>query len=90
MYSNAASSLAPADSPSNTTDAPPGPPQILRLKEVIAPVGLSRSVIYDMRSAEKFPKPVKIGVRAVGWLANDIAAWIAQRADRSQISAPRL
>jgi prophage regulatory protein len=53
----------------------------------MALVGLSRSVIYDMRSAEKFPKPVKIGARAVGWLANEVAAWVAQRADRSRISA---
>jgi prophage regulatory protein len=49
-------------------------------------VGLSRSAIYDMRGAAKFPRPVKIGARAVDWLADDIAGWIAQRADRNQLS----
>jgi hypothetical protein len=35
-----------------------------------------------------FPKSVKIGVRAVGWMADDVLAWSAQRANRPP-PAPR-
>src|SRR6185437_16416991 len=72
----------------DATGAPPRPPQILRLKEVMAMVGLGRSVIYRMRAAGTFPKPVRLGARAVGWIADDVAAWIAQRADGDCASQP--
>ena len=36
----------------------------------------SRSALYKAISEGKFPKPYKIGDRAVAWLANDIDAWI--------------
>jgi hypothetical protein len=35
-----------------------------------------------MQREGKFPKPVKIGVRAVGWIAEDVLAWVARRANR--------
>jgi prophage regulatory protein len=56
--------------------------RILRLKEVMATIGLGRAHIYHMQREGKFPKPVKIGVRAVGWMAEDVFAWIARRANR--------
>jgi prophage regulatory protein len=58
------------------------PTRILRLKEVIATIGLGRAAIYQMQREGKFPKPVKIGVRAVGWIAEDVLAWMARRANR--------
>src|SRR6185437_8197909 len=72
----------------DATGAPPRPPQILRLKEVMAMVGLGRSAIYRMRAAGTFPKPVRLGARAVGWIADDVIAWIAQRADGNDVSQP--
>jgi len=54
----------------------------------MAIVGLGRSAIYNMRGAGTFPKPVKLGARAVGWIADDVAAWIAQRADGNSVSQP--
>ena len=38
--------------------------------------GLPRSTIYDRMSEGTFPKPVKIGPQAVGWLEDEIAAWV--------------
>ncbi len=55
--------------------------RILRRPEVEARTGLSRSTIYFMISEGKFPKPVKIGRRAVGWPESRISAWLAGRAD---------
>lgn len=41
--------------------------------------GLSRSSIYDMMARGDFPKPIRIGRRAVAWRESDIAAWLAER-----------
>ncbi len=42
-------------------------PRILRLRDVIARTGLSRSAIYSRIAADEFPQRVSLGARAVGW-----------------------
>lgn len=42
--------------------------------------GLSRSTIYSMMAEGMFPKPIKLGKRAVGWMESDISDWLSQRA----------
>jgi prophage regulatory protein len=42
-------------------------------------VGLRGSAIYKMQSEGRFPRRVKIGVRAVGWIEEEVQAWLAQR-----------
>lgn len=62
-------------------------PRILRLKQVLDRVGLSRSTIYDRmnpaspRYDSSFPKPMKIGSSAVGWLESSISKWIESKLD---------
>ncbi|MFA0945874.1 MULTISPECIES: helix-turn-helix transcriptional regulator [Pseudomonas syringae group] len=62
-------------------------PRILRLKQVLERVGLSRSTIYDRinpaspRYDSSFPKPIKIGRSAVGWLESSINKWIESLLD---------
>lgn len=53
--------------------------RILRLPDVIERTALSRSSIYDFAAKGLFPKPMKIGERAVGWLEADITSWIEQK-----------
>lgn len=53
--------------------------RILRLPAVMARIGLSRSSIYLRIKEGSFPKPISLGVRAVGWLESDISDWISQR-----------
>lgn len=55
------------------------PAAILRRRQVEAYVGLSRSTIYDAIKAGTFPKPVRLGARAVGWPAHEVAAINAAR-----------
>jgi prophage regulatory protein len=50
--------------------------KILRLKDVTAAVGLSRSSIYSRLAEGSFPRPVKLGARAVGWYQSDVQAWL--------------
>ncbi|NCP10878.1 MAG: AlpA family transcriptional regulator [Sphingomonadales bacterium] len=53
--------------------------QLLRRPEVERKTGMSRSAIYRDMSAGTFPKPKRIGKRAVAWPASSIEAWIAER-----------
>jgi prophage regulatory protein len=57
---------------------------ILRLPAVKARTGLSRSTIYLRVSEDRFPKPVSLGPRAVGWVESDIEDWIKDRIDQSR------
>ena len=52
---------------------------ILRRKQVEKRTGLSRSTIYLRIQEGTFPRPINLGVRAVGWLENEIEAWLAER-----------
>lgn len=53
--------------------------QIIKRPEVQTVAGLSRSSLYRLIAAGKFPKPVKLSSRAVGWRADEIAIWIEER-----------
>jgi prophage regulatory protein len=50
-------------------------PEILRRKDIEKRFGLSRSTIYAMMADGRFPKPVKLGHRAVGWRSEDLLTW---------------
>ncbi|GGC79516.1 AlpA family transcriptional regulator [Vreelandella lutescens] len=61
------------------------PMTLLRLKQVIAITGLSRSSIYSMLDENSssydpdFPKQVKIGKKSVAWVENEVDQWIGKR-----------
>ena len=52
---------------------------ILRRPEVQNRTGLSRSTIYAMMATGTFPKPIPLGLRAVGWAESEIASWLESR-----------
>ncbi len=47
----------------------------LRLQAVIRVTGLSRSTLYRLIADQRFPRPVRLGPRAVAWRRTDIEAW---------------
>ena len=53
--------------------------RILRLRQVCMVTGLCRSTIYQMEADLRFPRRIKIGTRAVGWLAREVEAWLIDR-----------
>ena len=57
---------------------------ILRLPAVKDRTGLSRSTIYLRISQGKFPKPVSLGGRAVGWVEVEIEDWLNQQITTSR------
>ena len=52
---------------------------LLRLPQVKAQTGLSRSELYRRIAAGSFPAPIKIGERASAWSSVEIERWIAER-----------
>ncbi len=60
---------------------------LLRRPAVEARVGLSRAWIYSAMEKGEFPRPVKIGRRAVAWPTSVIDRWIAERMAQSGLDA---
>lgn len=57
---------------------------ILRLPSVKARTGLSRSTIYLRISEGRFPTPVSLGGRAVGWVESEINDWVTKHIEASR------
>jgi prophage regulatory protein len=67
----------------------PAAVQILRLPQVCQRTGLCRSMIYQLEAEHQFPRRIKIGVRAVGWIEEEVREWLTQRVDHSRGSLER-
>ena len=61
--------------------------RFLRLPEVMARTGLSRSTIYVRLEQGRFPKPVSLGARAVGWIEAEVDEWMRERIAESRSDA---
>ena len=55
-----------------------------RLPEVQKCVPLSRSRIYELIAANRFPAPVKLSERASAWDMGEIQAWLDARIAESR------
>jgi prophage regulatory protein len=55
------------------------PQMILRCPQVQAKTGLSHASLYRLIAKGAFPKPIKLGERASGWVEAEIDAWLAAR-----------
>ena len=58
--------------------------QILRLPQVCKVTGLSRSMIYQLEAERRFPRRVRIGLRAVGWVESEVQVWLASHIQRNR------
>ena len=60
--------------------SPPIPPperkKFLRLIQVKETTGLSRTTIYRKIAAHEFPRPIRLGSRAVAWVEADVIQWM--------------
>lgn len=66
---------------------------ILRRKQVEERTGLSRASIYAKTRLNparpgdfdaNFPKPIRLGGRAVGWVESEVNGWIAEQVRKSR------
>lgn len=60
---------------------------LLKLPEVLSATRLSRSRLYDLVEKGEFPRPVKIGLRAVAWVGAEVQAWIEARMAERELAA---
>jgi prophage regulatory protein len=51
----------------------------LKLKATCAKVASSKSKIYREMSEGKFPRPIRLGPKAVAWLEHELDAYLAAR-----------
>lgn len=54
-------------------------PVFLRMPTVMRMTGLGRSTIYRLIADRKFPRPVRLGPRAVAWRRADLDQWSEAR-----------
>ena len=57
---------------------------IWRFPAVSKFTGLGHSSIYQKIADDEFPKPIKLGARAVGWISDEIEQWVQDRIDESR------
>jgi prophage regulatory protein len=59
--------------------------RFLRVKDVVARTGLSEMTLWRRQKAGTFPRRVKLGPNAVGFVEEEIESWCAARvAERDQ------
>lgn len=58
-------------------EPPPANDTMLRMADVERLTGITKSTIKRMMADGRFPKPMKLGVRAIGWPAADVRTFIA-------------
>lgn len=51
----------------------------LKISQVCELTGRSPASIWRDEKAGRFPRRRRIGVRSVGWLTNEVEAWIESR-----------
>lgn len=64
---------------------------VLRRKPLCARIGLSAAHVYAMLDPKSpsydpsFPRQIRLGVTAVGWLEHEIQAWLELRVIASRV-----
>jgi len=59
----------------------------IRLPEVKAVTGLSKTSIYELIRGKSFPAPIRLGPRAVAWVKSEVRQWALGRVRASRSAA---
>lgn len=66
--------------------------KILRRWEVLQLLQIANATLYDWLSPKSprydptFPKQIRLGASSVGWLADEIDAWIERRKEEREVT----
>lgn len=63
---------------------PPDGEYFLRLEQVMKITGKSRAAIYREMEIQMFPRPVRIGKRAVAWVSSEVRSWMRNLIDSAR------
>ena len=58
--------------------------RVLRLKDVLEKVGVSKATAYRLMKEAHFPTPITLGGNSVGWIEAEVDAWIEARMAQRQ------
>jgi prophage regulatory protein len=53
--------------------------RFIRLPTVLAKVGLSRTHVYKLIGEGRFPRQVRLSMRSVAWVEEQVDEWMLQR-----------
>ncbi|WP_349569317.1 AlpA family transcriptional regulator [Azotobacter salinestris] len=68
----------------NSTSTTTNERRIIRLPEVERRTGFKRSHLYNLMKEGRFPKAIKLGLRAVGWDSLAVDRWISERLEQDR------
>lgn len=57
---------------------------LIRMPETMRRTGYGKAWLYRLINQNKFPKPVKIGSRAIAFVESEVDDWINQRIAESR------
>ena len=63
------------------------PPRLIRLPDVIARVGIKRSMIYRLMGQGRFPRSRSLGPKCAVWVESEIDDWIKSVAGADTINS---
>lgn len=52
---------------------------IYRIREVMKETGLSKSSVFSFVKTGRFPQPIRLSPRCVGWEEAQIKSWLSER-----------
>lgn len=81
-----ASPSAVAPEPTGVSARRPADERLLRMRDVVALVGMGKSEVYKRVTLGTFPAPVVVAPHVSRWVASEVQQWIAERV----ASCPRL
>lgn len=58
--------------------------RLIRLSEVMNKTGFGKAWIYRLINQNRFPQPVKIGIRAIAFIESEIDEWIQLTIENSR------
>jgi len=61
--------------------------RVYRNAELCEMLGVSHMWIHREVEAGRFPRPIRLSVRSVGWLASEVNAWLSARAAERDAAA---
>lgn len=58
--------------------------RLIRMPEVLSKTGFKKSWIYLLISIHSFPKPIKMGPRAIAFVEAEIDQWVLDQIEKSR------
>ena len=68
----------PEEYPQGSSSAPPAH-RVIGQKELLQRIPVSRTTLWRMQRTAGFPKAIQLSTNRIGWVEDEINAWLASR-----------